>query len=183
MHPLANRPTCTKEEVMAAQKLAELVLSERETAVLEQIAAVEEAPVNQRVQALLALNAGDSQEEAAAASGLRPGQVRYWLRKYRKHGLSIFPDVEVVEVETEIETETEREAEVETAVVSTDAVKKPKSKKKKKKEKKMSKAKKDKKKKSGKEKKVSKKKKAGKKKSKKSGKNKKGKKSAVKKKK
>jgi outer membrane biosynthesis protein TonB len=169
---------------MAAQKLAELVLSERETAVLEQIAAVEEAPINQRVQALLALNAGDSQEEAAEATGLRPGQVRYWLRKYRKHGLSVFPDVEVVETGTETETETE--VEVETAVAPQSAVKKPKNKKKKKKEKKMSKAKKDKKKnkKSGKEKKVSKKKKSEKKgKSKKSGKNKKEKKSAKKKKK
>lgn len=48
-------------------------------------------PHSQRAQALLALDKGVSQATAAAEAGLTVGQVKYWLRKFRKGRLSIFP--------------------------------------------------------------------------------------------
>ena len=50
-----------------------------------------EAPHNQRAQALLAIDTGVTQAEAAIQSGLTGEQVRYWLGKFRKDRLSIFP--------------------------------------------------------------------------------------------
>ncbi len=50
-----------------------------------------EAPHNQRAQALMAIDAGVTQAEAAMQSGLTGEQVRYWLGKFRKDRLSIFP--------------------------------------------------------------------------------------------
>lgn len=39
-------------------------------------------------QALLAVHAGSTQAEAARQSGLTPGQVRYWVGKFREHGMA-----------------------------------------------------------------------------------------------
>jgi len=64
-----------------------------ERIVCEQIAAANESPHSSRAQALLALDSGGSQEEAAAQSGLTPNQVKYWLGRFRNHRLTIFPDV------------------------------------------------------------------------------------------
>ncbi len=50
------------------------------------------APHSQRAQALLALNKGHSQTQAAAESGLTPGQVSYWLAKFKQQRISIFPE-------------------------------------------------------------------------------------------
>jgi hypothetical protein len=50
-----------------------------------------ENPDSQRAQALLALDGGATQIEAGQISGLTKGQVRYWLGKFRKVRLSIFP--------------------------------------------------------------------------------------------
>ncbi len=57
-------------------------------------ATTREAPHGQRAVALLALNSGDSQAQAADKSGLTEGQVKYWLAKFRKDSLGIFPAVE-----------------------------------------------------------------------------------------
>jgi len=48
------------------------------------------APHSQRARMLLILNQSGSQAEAAEQTGLSPGQVKYWLARFRKQGLSIF---------------------------------------------------------------------------------------------
>ena len=51
-----------------------------------------EPPYSQRAQALLALNTGASQAEAAAQSSLTENQVRYWLSRFRSRRLAVFPE-------------------------------------------------------------------------------------------
>ena len=48
------------------------------------------APNGPRAKALLALNNGATQQQAAADSGLSIGQVRYCLRRFRLVGLDVF---------------------------------------------------------------------------------------------
>jgi transposase-like protein len=67
------------------------MLSSEERAVLSQIAAME-PPHSARAQALLAIDEGTAQTEAGRQAGLTHGQVRYWLIKFRKSGLSAFPE-------------------------------------------------------------------------------------------
>lgn len=51
-----------------------------------------EAPYSQRATALLALDEGTTQMQAAGQAGLTKGQVRYWLGKFRQDRLAIFPE-------------------------------------------------------------------------------------------
>ena len=67
------------------------MLSSEERAVLSQIAA-KEPPHSARAQALLAIDEGTTQTEAGRQAGLTHGQVRYWLIKFRKSGMSAFPE-------------------------------------------------------------------------------------------
>jgi hypothetical protein len=46
----------------------------------------------QRALALLAIDEGATQAQAAQRAGLTPGQVKYWLGKFREIRLAIFPD-------------------------------------------------------------------------------------------
>ncbi len=46
----------------------------------------------QRALALLAIDQGTTQEEAALRSGLTRGQVKYWLGKFRQVRMEIFPE-------------------------------------------------------------------------------------------
>jgi Mg-chelatase subunit ChlI len=46
----------------------------------------------QRAIALLAIDEGASQVEAAQLAGLTPGQVKYWLGKFRRVRMEIFPE-------------------------------------------------------------------------------------------
>ena len=46
----------------------------------------------QRARALLSLQAGDTQIQAASVSGLTAGQVKYWAARFRKQRLAIFPE-------------------------------------------------------------------------------------------
>ena len=46
----------------------------------------------QRALALLAIDAGATQAQAGQQAGLTPGQVKYWLGKFREIRLAIFPD-------------------------------------------------------------------------------------------
>ena len=48
------------------------------------------APNGPRAKALLALDEGNTQQQAAEASGLSLGQVRYCLRRFRSVGLALF---------------------------------------------------------------------------------------------
>lgn len=88
----------TQSEGKVTGKL--LKLNEREA--LEQLAKGE-SPHSQRAQALLALDEGTTQSEAGNRSGLTGGQVKYWLGKYRKEGLGVFPEAVTVNTETQQE--------------------------------------------------------------------------------
>ncbi len=46
----------------------------------------------QRAIALLAVDEGATQAEAAQQAGLTPGQVKYWLGKFRQVRMQIFPE-------------------------------------------------------------------------------------------
>lgn len=89
------------------------LLTLKEQALCEQIGSGE-APHNKRALALLALNEGITQARAAEQAGLTIGQVKYWLAKFRKQRLGIFPDIlmdelNVVAEGTELEPVTEIE--------------------------------------------------------------------------
>ena len=45
-----------------------------------------------RAIALLAIDGGATQAEAALQAGLTPGQVKYWLGKFRQVRMQIFPE-------------------------------------------------------------------------------------------
>ena len=51
-----------------------------------------EAPYNQRAMALLAVDQGVTQSQAAQSAGLTIGQIRYWLGRFRADRLAIFPE-------------------------------------------------------------------------------------------
>lgn len=79
--PKGTESVALKRELITTQ--------ERDT--LEQIAKGE-APHSQRAMALLAINTGKTQEQAAEKTGLSAGQVKYWTAKFRKQRLGIFPN-------------------------------------------------------------------------------------------
>lgn len=118
----------------------ESLMTPDERTACEQIAAAGESPHSLRAQALLILDTGASQEDAATQSGLTPNQVRYWLGRFRNHRLTIFPE-ELATAEpqstsatesviSEVDAAPDEEAEVEeTAVVSVKSETKPEKKK------------------------------------------------------
>ena len=76
---------------MVEEKAYELFVTERESLVLE--ALVKSAvPFSQRAQALLAVDAGSTLEQASLVSGLRVAQIKYWLARFDSGRLSIFPE-------------------------------------------------------------------------------------------
>ena len=80
------------------------LLSPQERVTCQQYAAGE-APYSQRALALLALDEGASQVEASERSGLSVGQVRYWLPRFKKQRLDIFPEQMATAEESEQMTE------------------------------------------------------------------------------
>lgn len=76
------------------------LLNPEERTALNQIAA-QDPPFSQRAQALLAIDQGATQSAAGQESGLSLGQVRYWLGKFRKNRLSIFPEALLIPAEEE----------------------------------------------------------------------------------
>ena len=66
------------------------LLSPQEFTICQQISS-HKSPHSQRAVALLALNNKLTQFQAAEKAGLSVGQVKYWVGKYRKQRLSIFP--------------------------------------------------------------------------------------------
>ena len=99
-----------------AAKLEGQLLSSEERDAFEKISSGA-APHSQRAQALLAIDEGATQHEAGLKAGLTDGQVKYWLGKFRKEGLDIFPVQEVPDAEAEAAT-----VEVETPVIEQKAV-------------------------------------------------------------
>ncbi|MCK5738452.1 helix-turn-helix domain-containing protein [bacterium] len=67
------------------------LLTPQENTICKQIA-TRETPHRERALALLALQVGSSQAQAAEQSGLSAGQVKYWSAKFRKQRLGIFPE-------------------------------------------------------------------------------------------
>lgn len=57
-----------------------------------QLLSTGKAPHSQRASALLALDQGVTQAQAAENTGLTLGQVRYWLGRFREVRLAIFPE-------------------------------------------------------------------------------------------
>ena len=81
------------------------LLSSKEQAIFTQITTMK-APYSQRAQALLALSKGATQVEACRQSGLSQGQVRYWLAKFRRDGMGIFPEELLNQAQPEIQADT-----------------------------------------------------------------------------
>lgn len=69
----------------------ELFITEEESIVLEAIAQ-SVIPFSQRAQALLAIDAGSSVDQAAGVAGLKVTQVRYWIGRFRNDRLQVFSD-------------------------------------------------------------------------------------------
>ena len=87
------------------------LLTAHEQAACMQIAEGE-APHNQRALALLALNEGHTQAQAAEKSGLSAGQVKYWVARFRDHRLGIFPDDLLDKPDVKADIRTAKEIEV-----------------------------------------------------------------------
>ena len=77
------------------------LLGPQEKLILEQIAAGE-PPHSQRAQSLLAIDTGVTQKIAALQSGLSVGQVSYWLSKFRRDRMGIFPEELLRQSESEL---------------------------------------------------------------------------------
>jgi hypothetical protein len=71
-------------------QMATRLLSPEEEQSCSQLA-TGDPPWSQRAQVLLSINKGASETVASERSGLRTTQVRYWLNKYQKMGMAIFP--------------------------------------------------------------------------------------------
>ena len=71
------------------------------------------APHSQRAAALLAIDGGATQAQAAEQAGLTRGQVKYWLAKFRQVRLDIFPQPEAAPEQVEQVAEPKEKAEVE----------------------------------------------------------------------
>jgi hypothetical protein len=77
---------------MAKTKIQEnQLLTSEERAACEGFASGD-PPHSQRAIALLALDNGATQAQAAGQAGLTKGQVRYWLDRFRQERLAIFPE-------------------------------------------------------------------------------------------
>ena len=77
------------------------LLEPQEKLILEQIAAGG-PPHSQRAQSLLAIDAGVTQKIAALQSGQTVGQVSYWLSKFRRDRMGIFPEELLRQTESEL---------------------------------------------------------------------------------
>ena len=67
------------------------LLSDRQYRILEQISRRDNT-YGRRAKALIALHQGETQAAAGSASGLAARTVRYWLARFRREQLEIFPD-------------------------------------------------------------------------------------------
>ena len=73
------------------QEKGNRLLSYEERDILGEVA-TKDPPFSQRAQALLAIDEGTTQAAAGQQAGLTKGQVRYWLTKFRKVRIAIFPE-------------------------------------------------------------------------------------------
>jgi hypothetical protein len=69
--------------------------------------AVGKPPWSQRAKALLAINDGASEAVASELSQLRSTQVKFWLNKFNKEGIDIFPEPLLQDMDDISDTSTE----------------------------------------------------------------------------
>ncbi len=67
------------------------LLSQRQVRTLEEVAQRDNT-YGRRAKALIALHQGKTQADAGSDSGLAPRTVRYWLARFRREELGVFPD-------------------------------------------------------------------------------------------
>ena len=84
---------------MVEEQSIELFVTETESLVLEALAQAE-APHSQRAQALLAVDAGSTIEQAAQVANLKVTQVRFWIGRFRNGRLGVFPESLIQEIES-----------------------------------------------------------------------------------
>ncbi|MGA7278231.1 MAG: hypothetical protein WBW79_09860 [Desulfocapsaceae bacterium] len=89
---------------MVEEKAYELFITERESLVLEALVK-SDVPFSQRAQALLAVDAGSTLEQASLVSGLRVTQVKYWLARFDSGRLGIFPESVLEAIEAGLQSE------------------------------------------------------------------------------
>lgn len=97
---------------MMSPQTEDKLLAPTERVALKMISAGS-APHNQRAAALLAIDGGATQAQAAEQAGLTRGQVKYWLAKFRQVRLDIFPQPEAAPEQVEQVAEPKEKAEVE----------------------------------------------------------------------
>ena len=87
---------------MVAQQSIEILVTAKESLVLEALAQAD-APYSQRAQALLAVDAGSTIEQAARVANLKVTQVRYWIGRFKNGRLGVFPDWLIEEMEASVQ--------------------------------------------------------------------------------
>jgi hypothetical protein len=97
---------------MMSPQTEDKLLAPTEREALKMIS-VGSAPHSQRAAALLAIDGGATQAQAAEQTGLTRGQVKYWLAKFRQVRLDIFPQPEAAPEQVDQVAEPKAKAEVE----------------------------------------------------------------------
>ncbi len=87
---------------MVAQQSIEILVTAKESLVLEALAQAD-APYSQRAQALLAVDAGSTIEQAARVANLKVTQVRYWIGRFKNGRLGVFPDWLIEEMDASVQ--------------------------------------------------------------------------------
>lgn len=88
---------------MVEEPSIELFVTEMESLVLEALAQAD-APHSLRAQALLAVDAGSTIEQAAKVANLKVTQVRFWIGRFRNGRLGVFPEALIKEIESYLES-------------------------------------------------------------------------------
>ena len=88
---------------MVEEQSIELFVTEKESLVLEALAQTE-APHSQRAQALLAVDAGSTIEQAAQVANLKVTQVRFWIGRFKNGRLGVFPEALIVDIESSLKS-------------------------------------------------------------------------------
>ena len=96
---------------MVEEKSIELFITEEESQVLEVLAQAD-VPHSQRAQAILAVDAGSTMEQAALVANLKLTQVRFWLGRFRNSRLSIFPEALIEDLAASMQPEEKQLAEI-----------------------------------------------------------------------
>lgn len=99
---------------MVEEKSIELFITEEEFQLLEALAQAD-VPHSLRAQAILAVDAGSSMEQAAMVANLKLTQVRFWLGRFRNSRLNIFPEAMIEAIKRSIEAERKQRADLKKA--------------------------------------------------------------------